>query len=67
MSTASETVDDYELTPAYSYHIDEKTGEVVTDEAPWTVRDNEGTEVYSLLPPPVVVSLLHQLVGVLKL
>lgn len=58
---ASEYVDAYEITPAYSYEYDEATGAVRTIETPWSVRDAEGEEVYSLLAPPVVVSLIKQL------
>lgn len=63
---AGELVDDYEITPAYSYEV-EKDGKVVTKEDPWTVKDDEGVEVHSLLAPPVVVSLIKQLVSTLKL
>ena len=36
-------------------------------ETPWKVLDDEGIESYSLLPPPVVVSLIKQIVEVLNL
>ena len=64
---ASEYVDSYEITPAYSYEYDEASNIVRTTETPWSVHDAEGVEVYSLLAPPVVVSLMKQLVGVLGL
>lgn len=64
---ANEYVDDYEITPAYSYEYDEAQDKVVTKETPWSVQDNEGKEVYSLLAPPVVVSLIKQLVQTLGL
>lgn len=64
---AAENVDDYELTPAYSYERDPATGKVVTREAPWIVKDENGVDAYSLLPPAVVVSFLRQTVEVLGL
>lgn len=64
---AKENVDDYELTPAYSYERDSATGKVVTKEAPWVVKDDEGVPSYSLLPPAVAVSFLKQTVKVLGL
>lgn len=58
-------VDPYELTPEYSYTWE--GGKVVTKESPWTVHDDEGVEVHSLLAPAAIVSLLRQLVVILKL
>lgn len=65
--TALHYVDEYEITPAYSYALDETTGEVTTIEKPWTVKDDEGVEVYSLLAPAVVIALIKQLHTVLNL
>ncbi len=62
---AQENMDAYELTPEYSYELSE-SGEVKTIEKPWTLRDDEGVEVHSLLPAPVVLSLIKQLAGVLQ-
>jgi len=60
-----EFTDDYEITPEYSYAmIGEK---VEVDEKPWEVRDDEGTLSNSLMPPPVVVSLIKQIVKALDL
>ncbi|MCL5435748.1 MAG: nucleoside monophosphate kinase [Patescibacteria group bacterium] len=67
VALAKDSVDDYELTPAYSYELDKATGKVVTKEAPWVVKDDEGVDSYSLLPPAVVVSFLKQAVKVLGL
>jgi len=61
---AKENMDDYELTPEYSYEL-EAGGEVKTLEKPWTVKDDEGEDVYSLLAAPVVLSLIKQLAKVL--
>jgi len=63
---AQEYVDDYELTPAYSYEVD-KDGKVKTIESPWTAIDDEGVEVNSLLAPTVILSLVKSLVKELQL
>lgn len=55
-------VDDYEITPAYSYEFDDATDKVKTIENPFVVTDDEGVEVYSLLAPPVALSFIKQLV-----
>lgn len=60
-------VDDYEITPEYSYIFDEKENKVKTIEKPWEVLDDEGVACNSLMPPPVVVSLIKQLVKALGL
>jgi len=60
VDVAKEFVDDYEITPAYSYKKDEKTGEIKTIEEPWTIQDDDGVPSYSLLPAPVALSLIKQ-------
>lgn len=60
-------VDDYEITPEYSYKWDSKTKKVKVIEKPWIVKDDEGVPSYSLLAPPVVVSMIKQIVEVLDL
>ncbi len=64
---AKEFVDDYEITPEYSYEWDEKNREVKMIEKPWQVLDDDGVSCYSLMPPPVVVSLIKQLTEALGL
>ena len=64
---ANEYVDDYELTPAFDYKFNEESGQVSVIEKPWQAFDNEGVMSYSLMPPPVVVSLIKQLAAALKL
>jgi len=64
---AGESADDYEITPGYSYEWNDKENKVETIEKPWEVNDDEGTLSNSLMPPPVVVSLIKQLVKVLGL
>jgi len=63
---ALDFVDEYELTPSYSYEL-QADATVKTIEKPWTVTDDEGVEVYSLLPPAVVVAFIKQATEVLKL
>jgi len=65
LSEVKDATDDYEITPEYVYNWDGKT--VTTSERPWEVEDDEGTKSNSLMPPPVVVSLIKQLVQVLGL
>lgn len=62
---AEEYLDDYEITPEYSYAWQGDKVEII--EKPWVVSDDEGVPSYSLLPPPVVVSLIKQIVQVLGL
>ncbi len=60
-----DVADDYEVTPEFSYEF--KDGKVETLEKPWEIKDDEGTLSNSLMPPPVVVSLIKQLVEALGL
>jgi len=62
-----EFTDDYEITPEYSYTWNEKDGKVDVAEKPWEVEDDNGQKCNSLMPPPVVVSLIKQLVKELGL
>ena len=64
---SKELVDEYEITPEYYYEYDENTKTVRTLERPYTVKDDEGVEVYSLLAPPVALSLIKQLTKALNL
>lgn len=66
-SRVKKLVDDYEITPEYSFEYLEETGEVKTKERPWEVRDDKGIVSFSLMPPPVVVSLIVQMVKALGL
>jgi hypothetical protein len=59
--------DDYEITPEYSFKRNPKNKKVEVIEKTWTVKDDNGIESYSLLAPPVVVSMIKQLVEVLNL
>jgi adenylate kinase family enzyme len=64
---SSKYVDDYEITPEYSYQWLDKTKSVKIIEKPWQMLDARGIPSYSLLPPPVVVSLIKQMVEALDL
>ncbi len=61
---AGALVDDYEITPEYVYELD-KNGAVKILEKPWVIKDDEGRDAYSLLAPPVAVSLIKQLAKIL--
>ncbi len=58
-------VDDYEVTPTYSYELNKDTGQVKIIESPWVINNDEGVPSNSLLPPPVVLSLIKQLAPIL--
>lgn len=64
---AASHIDDYELTPAYSYEFHADTKAVSIIEKPWTVKDDAGVESYSLLPAAVVLSFIKQMTKALKL
>lgn len=59
--------DDYEITPEYVYEMDKKDNKIQVREKPWVVLDDEKVPSYSLLPPPVVLSLIKQIAKVLNL
>ncbi len=64
VAEADELVDDYEITPEYVYELDADNN-VKTTEKSWMIKDDEGRDAYSLLAPPVVVSLIKQLAKIL--
>ncbi|MDO8436178.1 MAG: nucleoside monophosphate kinase [bacterium] len=64
---AADYIDDYEITPEYYYEFNQKDKKVEIKERPWLVLDDEGKQSYSLLPPPVVVSLIKQMTKALNL
>jgi adenylate kinase family enzyme len=65
VSKTKDFADDYEITPEFSYKFND--GKVETLSKPWEVKDDEGNDCNSLMPPPVVVSLIKQLVLTLGL
>lgn len=57
---AKDYVDDYEITPAYSFELNQdKTVKII--ESPWIIKDDDEVDSYSLLAPPVALSLIKQL------
>lgn len=64
---AKKHFDDYEITPEYLFEWDKKESKVKVIEKPWSVKDDNKVESFSLLAPPVVVSMIKQLVEVLDL
>ena len=66
-SMANDFIDDYEITPEYSYEWNEKEKRVNIKEKSWVIKDDKGFSSYSLLAPPVVISLIKQLVDTLGL
>lgn len=65
VALAKKYVDDYEITPEYVYELG-PDGKVKVKEKSWIVKDDEGQAVYSLLAPPVALSLIKQLAKVVK-
>ncbi len=60
VDVADEYVDNYELTPEYSYEWDSELKRTRIIEKPWTIPDDKGISSYSLLPASVVVSMIKQ-------
>ena len=66
VAQAEENLDEYEITPGYSYERN-ADGTVKVIESLWTFKDENGEDSYSLMPAPVVVALIRQVVQVLEL
>ncbi len=64
---AREYVDDYEITPSYSYEYDPAAKEVKTVESPWIIDDDDGVPSHSLLPAAVAVTLIKKIARILNL
>lgn len=64
---AKDYVDDYEITPEYSYRWNEHSQKVEIIESPWIINDDSGEPSYSLLAAAVALSLIKQTVKVLEL
>ncbi len=67
ITKATEMLDDYEITPEYHYEWNQDKKRVEIKERPWIIKDREGNEIHSLMAPPVVVSLIHQITETLNL
>lgn len=61
---AGQLVDEYEITPEYVYELG-RNNKVKVGEKPWIIKDDDGHDAYSLLAPPVTVSLIKQLANIL--
>ena len=64
---AEDYTDQYEITPEYSYQWIKEENKVKVIEKPLKILDDSEILSYSLLPEPVVVSLIKQLAKVLGL
>jgi len=64
---AERYVDDYEITPIFSYKWSDKEKKVKIIKKPWIFPDDKRIPSYSLLPAPVVVSMIKQMVKILNL
>ncbi len=67
VNKANEFVDDYEITPEYNYELNTSKAKVDIIEKPWVTENEKGVLSYSLLPPPVVVSMIKQLAKILSI
>lgn len=67
VKTAGDFVDKYEITPKYSHKWDDKLQKVQVLEEPLIALNDEDISSYSLLPQPVVISMIKQMVDVLNL
>lgn len=65
VDVARDYVDEYEMTPGYSFETVD--GEIKIIEEPWIVADDDGVQCVSLQAAPVVVSMIKQLVEVFKI
>jgi len=65
VAEAKEYIDDYEITPAYSYEWLAEKNRVKINEKPWQIFDDRGNKSFGLLPPPMVVSLIKQMADIL--
>ncbi len=66
VSEAKKYFDDYEITPEYVLSWDKTKKKVNVAEKPWSVKDDNGVESYSLLAAPVVIPLLKQMADILE-
>ena len=66
VNMAKENIDDYEITPAYRYEL-EQGGKIKVVEESWVVKNDLGEDCYSLLPAAVGVALVKQIAQTLGL
>ena len=66
-SVKNKIVDEYEITPMYTFKHDKKSEKVEINEKPWIIKDDQGKDSYSLLAPPVVIGLIKGLAKALDI
>ncbi|MFH1145646.1 MAG: hypothetical protein V1707_01635 [bacterium] len=59
------TVDDYEITPEFTYQYDQTSGEVKVGGKFWEIKDDEGIPSYSLMPAAVMIGMIRQIARIL--
>jgi len=64
---AKELIDDYEITPEFEFRWNKAQKRVDIIKKPWKILTENNELSYSLMPPPVVLSLIHQLVKIFNL
>jgi len=64
---SEDLVDNYEITPEYVLTQNKETKEIQTEEKPWVFKDDNGDDSYSLMPAPVVISMIKQIVEIFNL
>ena len=64
LDKADELVEDYEITPRYSYDGNEESGIEIKEE-PWVTEDDEGVKSVSLLAASTVLSMIDQIHSIL--
>lgn len=64
---AEESMDEYELTPEFSYVLEPNTQKVKVEQKPWITKNEADEDAYSLMPAAVVLQWIKQLVKVLGL
>lgn len=67
VKSAGRFVDKYEITPEYCYEWNAKKKRAEIIEKPWAILNNKGVSSYSLLAPPVTLSMIKQLAKIFNL
>jgi len=67
MDKAKDFIDEYEITPEYSFEWDEQNQKVKVIKKPWVILDDNNVPSFSVLAPVMALSLIKQLVKVLNL
>lgn len=62
---ANKYYDKYEITPEFL--LSQENGKVKVTQKPWSVKDDNGKEAYSLMAAPVMATMIKQLVDIFNL